>query len=260
MSIKSILRKISLIIFSLIFSISLSFLLITHGLLELTEYNTLQPIMVDIFNSALTIEGNETEMQMNYNLLLQQCKDSQTNKIEIPLGTGETPIEISSITLDCNEVKDTSNYHDIVNLISKNIFDKLYYKEYTGDFLTNWKKSGSEENKAWLLFSNYFHNYLKQNLKYILILTIITAVIIILLSGILNGIKNIGISCVFIGIPFLFVGLIKKMIILKLPQEASFASSFIDKILDIFRDRFLIAFALGIILVIIYVIVKKIKK
>jgi len=47
---------------------------------------------------------------------------------------------------------------------------------------------------------------------------------------------------------------------LKLPQEASFTSSFIDKILDIFRDRFLIAFALGIILITIYVIVKKIKK
>ncbi|MCD6226429.1 MAG: hypothetical protein J7J93_01380 [Candidatus Aenigmarchaeota archaeon] len=260
MSIKNILRKISLIIFSLIFSISLSFLLITHGLLELTEYNTLQPIMIDIFSSALTLNQNETEMQMSYNLLLQQCENPQTSKIEIPLGTKENPVGISSVILDCNEIKNTSNYNDVVNLISKNIFDKLYYKEYTGDFLSNWRKSSNEENKAWLLFSNYFHNYLKQNLKYILILTIITAVIIILLSGILNGIKNIGISCIFIGIPFLFVGLIKKMIMLKLPQEASFASSFIDKILDIFRDRFLITFALGIILITIYVIVKKIKK
>ncbi len=259
MSIKGILKKLGLIIFTLIFCISLSFLLLGYGLLELTDYNTLQPIMSDLFGKALTTEGNETEMQMSYDALVQQCDISQTGTVEIPLGEGDSPIEISSITLECSDVKAASNYQGFVNLFSKNMFDQLYYKEYTGDFLTLWKQSDTE-SKPWLLFSNYFHNFLQKNLKYLFILTILTAVIILLSSGILNGIKNIGVSCIFIGIPFLFVGVIKKIILSKLPEEALFASSFVDKILAVFTNKFLIVFGLGIVLVVIYIIGKKIKK
>lgn len=260
MSIKSFLRKFGLVIFTLIFCISLSFLLLGYGLLELTDYNTLQPIMTDLFGKALTTEGNETEMQMSYDALVQQCDVSQTGIIEIPLGEGDSPIEISSVTLECSDVKAASNYQGVVNLFSKNIFDQLYYKEYAGDFLTLWKQSDTD-SKPWLLFSNYFHNFLQKNLKYVFILTILTAVLVVLLSaGILNGIKNIGVSCIFIGIPFLFVGVIKRIILSKIPQEPLFVSSFIDKMLAAFANKFLIAFGIGIVLVVIYIIGKKIKK
>lgn len=119
MSIKSFLRKFGLVIFTLIFCISLSFLLLGYGLLELTDYNTLQPIMTDLFGKALTTEGNETEMQMSYDALVQQCDVSQTGIIEIPLGEGDSPIEISSVTLECSDVKAASNYQGVVNLFSK---------------------------------------------------------------------------------------------------------------------------------------------
>ena len=262
MSVKDLLRKFGLIIITFLFCTSLSFLLLGYGFLELTEYDTLEPVMNDVISSSMTMGSTQTETQKALDALILQCGQPDKKTITIPLGSqeGGSLGDLNEVILNCDDVK-TKNIDQLTSMISKQIFDKIYYKEYSeGNIIQKWNEL-SEEEKVWLLFSKYFHDFLSKNLKYVLILTIILGIFVIALSKeILTGIRNIGMSCVFVGIPFLFIGIMKKLVLAKVGEDGDMVAPFVDKLLSTLMGYFKIALILGIILVVISYIVKKLRK
>lgn len=262
MSIKNILKKFGLIFFTFIFCTLLTFLILGFGLLKLTQYETLQPIMTDVLSLTLTEGLNDLEKEETYNSFILECDQSSTGTIDVPLYMDEETglTNKTDITLNCDDVR-SNNIDGIAKIISKDLFDKIYYKDYGKENIFQiWNKLEDEE-KSWLLFSNYFHEFLSKNIRYLFILTIIIGGIVVLLSDyILNGMRNIGMSCVFVGIPFLLIGVMKKLILSKVGDQAYMISSFVDRILSILMGYFKIIFIIGIVFVIISYIIKKFKK
>ncbi len=221
-------KKLAKSAVAFIFSTFLTIAILSYSLFQITDKETLKPIMLAISSNQVPPE----QVAQTREFIIQQCGSRQT--IDLPL-------QNEKITVDCNKIKNSPPEKTIEIIYSDNI-DKLYNLEYKCEFLDCLKTQPS------VIFSAKANNFF-MSLTYIsIILTVIFGILLALLSrdsksGVLLA---FGWSFVFVGISYFFVLAAKTSLI---PADvAEVAGPAIDIIFNIILFNLLVVLATGIIL------------
>ncbi len=229
----SILRVIGKVLGVFIFSIFLGTSIFTASFIELTEYDNLKPIVVDLFSKQLTENVTEEQISETHSSLLYQC----TNKETI-----EMPVNEINITLNCSKIREVEA-EELSSLIGVELLNKIYYEKYECEFI-----ECLQEAKGYpiVLFSAHANNFFKSVEKFLWIGTAIGAIILFISLKTWSGrLKNFGIVLIFTGIPYFLLNFIKGYI----PAEVmAVVSPLVDQIFNSISTKLLIVFTLGVIL------------
>jgi len=243
----SIARKLGEVFGELIFSISLGFFIIFIALANFTQYTTLQPVITNIIENQFQ---NITQEQIDflYLNLTEQCKTSSTAIV---------PLTSQEISLNCTDVKNSQS-SDIIHLISKNLFDQIYYKKYECNFLDCIKglafpRNFSEaQNQQFQVIISAKANEFFSNNQLFLIVGIVVGLVLVVISVKVwyNILKIIGLTLLFIGITYLLIPLIKIQIVPIAPQGQDF-SAIVDLLFAPISTMLRNILILGIVLTVI---------
>jgi len=234
-----ILRTIGKDIGGFFFVLCLSLIIIMLTVVELTQYNSLKPIIANTIGQQITKQLDADKLSLLHQQVLVQCSGKES--LELPLG------EIGNATLKCSDIKNTKP-EDLGSLISSALFEKIYYKKYNCEFVQCYKQSNFQE-KVMLLASSTANQFLNKILTYLWIGAGLSALLLLASSKGWEVPKNFGKSFLVIGIPFFFINILKKKI--NLPTEASAVQPLINQLFDLLYNRYLIVLAIGVVLLII---------
>jgi hypothetical protein len=224
-----------------IFSTFLTIAILSYSLFQITDKETLKPIVLAISSSQVPPE----QVAQMREFIIQQCGSKQT--IDIPL-------QNEKITVDCNKIKNSPAEKTFEIIYSDNI-DNIYNLEYKCEFLDCLRTQPA------VIFSAKANNFFL-SLTYIsIILTVIFGILLAMLSresGKFGVLRAFGWSFVFVGISYFFVLAAKTSLI---PADvAKVAGPAIDIIFNIILFNLLIILIAGAILLAIGYIGSKLKK
>ena len=224
-----------------LFATFLSFAVLSYSLFQITDKETLKPIVIAIAANQVPPE----QVAQMREFIIQQCGSKQT--IDLPL-------QNEKITVDCNKIKNSPAEKTVEIIYSDNI-DKLYNLEYKCEFLDCLRTQPA------VIFSAKANSFFL-SLTYIsIILTVIFGILLALLSrdaGKFGVLRAFGWSFTFVGISYFFILAAKTTII---PQDvAEIAGPAVDIIFNIILFNLLIILIAGAILLAIGYIGPKLKK
>jgi len=235
---------------SLIFTLSLGMLIVVLALAKFTEYETLQPVVTSVLATTLSKETGErdsSELQQQVSALKERCSGiGGKENLEVDLSE-----PIGQVQLKCADVLAIKS-DEFPELLSRAVFDKIYYKKYPCDFLQCVKMLRGNERFAIFLteVANEFFASLIIPLAAISVFGVV--LIAVSIRNLYEIAKSIGISCVFIGIPFFLLPLIQNVANSLIPSgQAAEIQPIITKIFESMKMNFLVVFAAGIALTII---------
>jgi len=241
----AILNKVGEIFGSLIFSLSLGFLIVFIALANFTQYNTLQPLVANMVETQLTGSIQQNQLDFIYLNLTEQCKSSTT--AIVPIGDN------NQINLKCDEVKNSTS-SALPHLVANGVFDQIYYKKYECSFIECLRNmsltvgSNVEQNQNFQIFLSAKANAFFTQNQIFLIGGIVAGIVLIIVSVRVwyNILKNIGMTLLLVGIVYLFIPLIKS----KVPNIAEIqnTSQFIDILFAPIASFLRISLILGVIL------------
>jgi len=232
-----ILRSIGKIVGDFFFVLCLSVVILMLTIAEVTEYNNLKPIVVGVINQQIRkqIEPDKlTIFQQNLN-----CSSRET--IEFPMNENE------NVTLKCSDIKN-SNPEDLGSLIGSSMFEKIYYKEYSCEFIQCIQQADFQ-GKAMLFASSTANQFFKKSLIYLWIGTALFGIILLVSLKGWEIPKNFGKSLIVVGIPFIFIKLLRDK--LNLPVDTVAVQPLVDQLFNSLSNRYLIVLIIGILLTII---------
>ncbi len=213
-------RKLLKVLGGILFTTSLSLLVIAVSLASVTEYSSLKPLFSDLISKRMPGE----QLSQYYTLVLMSCEKSQT--IDMPMG-------IERITLQCSDIK-SAGKDGFSALVSSTLFDSIYYKEYSCGFIDCVKQS------PLVILSQHANAFMNNMIYMMIILTIISAVILAISSR--NVVKSFGTSLLFVGLSY-FVVLFSKTLIPA--QIMDVGGGFINPILDAIAFNFMVVLVAG---------------
>lgn len=235
----SILRGIGKFLGGLIFSTLLGLALLTLSLAQLTEYNTLRPMVVGILEQQINQQFTPDDLSAINSQLLELCQNNDTIQLSNNTITGTN-------TLNCTKLRESNN---LSSFLATSTFDDIYYKKYNCSVLECLQERNDTE-KAMIIFSETANNYFKNILNYFIIGTVIGAIILLVSAKGWGIPKSFGVCLVSVGIPYFVINIIKGM--LPIPQEAiQVAGPVINQIFDLISIKFLIVFVIGIAVLVI---------
>lgn len=237
----SVLRKIAIFFGGFLFSTFLATAILTLSLVQLTEYNNLKSIAINVSEEQvmqqITQHIDSAQLATIHAQLLELCKG--TEKIEVPFDN-------ESLTINCSDIANTKP-EDLGKIIITSKFNEIYYKKYDCEFLDCLQKSTKE---PMILFSSKANNLFKEILNYLLVGTAVGAIILGISTKGWGRIKSFGTCCICAGIPFFVINIIKGM--LPIPKEfVEVAEPIIEQTFSSISVKFLIVFVAGIILFIL---------
>jgi hypothetical protein len=202
----SIARKLGEVFGGLIFSVSLGFFIIFIALANFTQYATIQPVITNIIENQFQNIPQE-QIDFLYLNLTEQCKTSSTAMV---------PLVNQQVSLNCTDVENSQS-SDITHLISKNLFDQIYYKKYDCNFIDcikglAFQQSSSDiQNQQFQIILSAKSNEFFSNSQLFLIAGIAVGLVLIVISVRVwyNILKVIGITLLFVEITYLLIPFIK---------------------------------------------------
>jgi hypothetical protein len=217
----SIARKLGEVFGELIFSISLGFFIMFIALANFTQYTTLQPVITNTIENQFQNIPQE-QIDFLYLNLTEQCRTSST--AIVPLTTQE-------VSLNCTDVNNSQS-SDIIHLISKNLFDQIYYKKYDCNFIDCIKglafqqNSSDAQNQQFQVILSAKANEFFSNNQLFLIVGIAVGLVLIVISVRVwyNILKVIGVTLLFVGITYLLIPFVKTQIAHIAPQQGDFSA------------------------------------
>jgi hypothetical protein len=184
-------------------------LILIYGFSQLTEYETLKPVITDLTSKLLS--ENQTRGDINQQILgstgqqlvnsiNQQCKSQDTFAMPIPMG-------YETLTIDCKEIRGKGN-SGLAQFVSDKM-TKDYYKHYECSpigcmiNMVIYRRPG----EASYFFSGEMNTFMKKLIPFLLVGTLISlAMIIYSLKKIFPIIKEVGrILFGIAGVPFLIL-------------------------------------------------------
>lgn len=234
-----ILRNIARSVGGFFFVLFLSMVILMMAVIEITEYDSLKPVVTDIIAQQITNQTSPEQLSQIHAQLSSQCSDKEN--VEFSAG------ENLNVTLNCLSIKG-SKPEDLGVLIGGAVFDKIYFKEYKCGFIQCYQQSDFQ-GKASLLSTSFANQFFKKSLVYLWIGTGLFALILLISSKGWEIPKNFGKSLIVVGLPIIFTKFLKEKI--NLPTGTSAAQPLIDKLLNSISNIYLIAMAAGILLIII---------
>jgi hypothetical protein len=239
-------RKLGEIFGWLIFSISLGFFIMFIALANFTQYTTIQPVITNIIENQFQNTPQE-QIDLLYLNLTEQCKASSTAMI---------PLVNQEVSLNCTDVKNSQS-SGIIHLISKNLFDQIYYKKYDCNFIDCIKglafqqNSSDVQNQQFQVIISEKSNEFFSNSQLFLIVGIAVGLVLIVISVRVwyNILKIIGVTLLFAGIVYLLIPFIKTQL-LPVAQQGEDLSAIVDMlfapIMEILRNILILGIVLTI--------------
>jgi hypothetical protein len=256
-------RKVGKGVGGFVFTLSLSFLIFSIAVVQLTEYENMKAFFSDIFSSQIGALGQQvgldeeitegvTEEQLEelYQTVLEMCEGEQSIQVSVT-ETG------APITLDCEEVRtleesvEAGGLAEIIgDAAAASLFDNIYYKEFDCGFV-----QCLQAGKFDIMLSAQGHEFLDGIKMYLVAAVTVSAVMIFVSAKTWPArMKGFGVPLLFIGLSYVMINLVKSNIISKFPfaQEAEHigisVAPIVDKIVAPMLNSFLIALILGIAL------------
>lgn len=181
-------------------------LILVYGLAYVTEYDNLKPIVSEL--TAKVISETQAKGGTNQQItegIIQQCKS--TDRLIIPLG-GE------SLTIDCKEVQakgDAALLQYVSEAVSSVIL-KGYYKDYgcpPADCIKSLVVERNTKNMGFVM-SAQMNKFLKTLIPYLAVGVVLSLLILVyLIRDPLVISKEVGMTLLSAGFPFLFFMLVK---------------------------------------------------
>jgi len=226
----------------LIFTLSLGALIFVLALAKFTEYGTLQPLIADTLAAELGKGIDPSESTAQLTALKANCTENRQN-IEIDLGK-----LIGTIQLKCSEIM-TAKGEDIPKLLANSIFDKIYYKEYSCNFLQCLRTLQGEERFS-VITTSVANKFFSTVIIPLAVAVVIGLALIAVSVRTWHGImKSVGISCIFVGIPYFLFPIVEGIIKGFVPSEqSSILQPIVATVIEPMRMNFLIVLIAGVAL------------
>ena len=191
---------------SFLFSTFLAFAILTFTVIELTDYNNLQQLFIDLFSVHVWGEQKPEEA---HKALLVMCEGKES--VELPFaseGEGEgLGIDIKSIELRCADIREV-NPEDLSKLAATAFFEKIYYKTYSCSFI-DCVKTG----QFMVFFSAKGNQFFKTLQNVFWVGTAVGAfMLFISLQTWSSRLKKFGTIIVLTSVPFVSLKLVKFML------------------------------------------------
>ncbi|MCX9010126.1 MAG: hypothetical protein OIN66_03285 [Candidatus Methanoperedens sp.] len=245
-------------------------LILVYGLVYITEYDNLKPIVSELTAKVITetqAKGG-TDQQITQGII-QQCKN--TDRLIIPIGD-------ESLTIDCKEVqaKGDAALSQYISEAVSNVILKDYYKDY-GCSPTDCIKSlvvDRNTKDMGFVISAQMNQFLKKLIPYLAVGVVLSLFILVyLIRDPLVISKEVGMTLLSAGFPFLFFVLVKyrEQLLVStgilsgkedfMRSANEFLSGPIYNVTNLYTYMYGIVFAIGAVLAIIgYVGIKKREK
>ena len=233
---------------SFIFTTSLSLLIITISLADITSYENMKPLFVGLIGER-AMEKDGAKAAETYSQLSAYCENKES--VEIPMDSEKLEVK-------CADIK-SGGPENLNNVIASAMFDKIYYKKYSCGFVECIKSGG--ENLL-VVASSTGNRFFQDSILYIAAATTFGAIAVLILTETLAGkLKAFGKDCMSVG-ALAFLMLLSGIILPKfVPAEVlGNVSGFLGAITNTMAIRFLIVFFAGIILFIMGYLIGRKKK
>jgi len=237
-------RKTGIVIGSVILSILLILTLTVFSLAQLTNYETVKPLVTNLAAQTLTQNLTADEMNTLYSNLTVACDVSGNEIIILPMGENTT----ESVKIKCATLK-SSEPSDLGKILGESIFDDLYAKDYGWDYPEAFLKAKSPNEYFSAFFSKKAHDFYNVMFMVLLALTIIMALVLIWMGKSWIAIaRDFGISLIITAAPFFLLELFKSNLPSTITNILGSTAEMMTKSLS---QNFLIILAIGIILLVI---------
>ncbi len=237
MSLKKKLEKFAV---GFLFSTFLSIAVLSFSLHQITDKETIKPIVIAIASQQIPSE----QLAQIHESMKLQCGDRDAIEVDL---------QNERILINCDEIKNNPPEKMLEIIYSDNI-DKLYNLKYSCEFLDCLR------TQPQVMFSAKANNFFLFVTYVSIILTIIFGILLALLSkeSKLGVLRAFGWSFVFVGISYFFILAAKTTII---PVDvAKIAGPAIEMIFNIIMFNLLVVLAAGVMLLVIGYIGPRLQK
>ena len=248
----SIVKSLGKIIGALLFTFFLTFALLSISLVDFTSYSNLKSFAGELLSNSLSQQVNEDKLNQIYDNLKSQCVNKESTSLQL----GETSVKIDCSTLANTKAK------DLFNLVSANLFDSIYNKSYSCDFLECIRQTGND--RLLVLVSQHANNFLKSIQLALWALAGIGALLMYFSLDTMQGrLKTFGSNLAFSGGSYLILTYATNYLIPSqlLPGNIKL-DSIINNLFGKLTNYFIIIFIVGILLLLAGYLIgkKKVKK
>lgn len=230
----------------LLFSLSLTAIIIVYTMFYFTSFDVLQTVVADVAQQQQPPQGfEESQFPELKNALVTQCQGSTTGIIDIPLENNQVA------KLNCTEVQNINESKQVFGLMVKDAFKNIYYKDYGCSFIDCLTKEGSSTENVTVLISETGHKFFGVIQIYVIAATVLFGMMFAYFSGRPSKIaRNFGWVFTFLGSSFIITELMKLR-----NQTADSTMSIMLKVMDNIFAQFqlymIAIFVTGIILLVV---------
>lgn len=243
----SFIRGVGAFLGSTIFTTSVMLAILLMQAADFTTYENFKSIASGIFRDQISSMFGEEDLESIMSYFLFQCQ--QTSMVNVPLG-GEP------IVLSCNDIRN-SDESQLPDLVVKSIIDKMYYKEFDCDFIDCVRSSmssifggGGNFENILIVASDEGNQFYRTSQMYMWIGSAVGLALMIFSIKTWPGrLKGIGLSLVFIGLPFLFLGYIQSLFLPADSFEAMpLVENAVESLMSSLKSKFITVLVAGIVL------------
>lgn len=252
-----ILKKIGKAIGSMTLVFAIMALLTINALADLTEYETLKPIFIDLIQAQAssqmeTVDIDVTDEEL-YQFIAAMCEGQET--VTVPLEEVGGYGGLNAVTIDCDDFRDepamgrtTMDY--IVDEVGEGFFDQFYYQEYDCEFV-----DCINSGQFYVIMSqkgNQFFTELKMWPWVFIAAGVVT--VYLCANNWSDLLKSLGWSLAFLGVSYIIMGYVTDKVVDSMPGTEQAQEVGIDimtpvnAVLKPILDGLLYVLILGIVL------------
>ncbi len=225
-----IIRDIGKFVGGSLFTLGLSLFIIIFTMMQFTEYNTVKPLFVPLIENQLSNQTNSSDWPMIHAGLVTQCEGKENIQL---------PLENDNITLKCSDIA-SSGSDGLVKLIAGAAFDKVYYKEYTCEFIDCIRNMDTQN--LYIIFSYKGLQFYRSVLIYSIVVTVAGLLILIVSSKGWGRLTSIGSICLVSGLSIIALPFIKGV------APRADISPIIDKLFELLSIKYVVVLVVGVVL------------
>jgi LPXTG-motif cell wall-anchored protein len=235
-----VMRSIGKAVSGTLFTISLALALTLMGVVNLTSYQTLQPIASNAISQQISSVASQQQLSQALNQAKQQCQ-------------GQTEIQFQlqgiNFTVPCSQVNNATP-QDVPNLVASAVVNQTVQKTYSCQPIQCLQTLQGNDRLLYV-FSSDFNNFLKTVLNALWIATAVTAIgYFFALEGVAGRLKGFGVALIWVGIPYFTTGFLQHYISSLLLPQASAILPLLNQIVVQLSNNFLYAFVIGVVLLV----------
>jgi hypothetical protein len=195
----------------LLFSLSLTLILLFYVMFHVTTYDSIQPIVNDVLSKQdMPKNFDESDFKNTKEDYISRCSNSTSGTIAVELENDK------SVEVDCGSIKSTNNSKELISLVGMSMFKENYYKDYGCDFVQCLLSEKSSTDKLTMILSEKAHVFFGGVQVYLAIATILLGLVFAYFSGTPAKIaRNFGWIFLFLGSSVILSEICKRVHVVK---------------------------------------------